>query len=78
VGARVGEREEMFLDTRHINEVWTSSCPKCLRPGWYRALKIAGSYYLYIYHGRKQSRPDRCYLCPLEDLPNRHLSEFKA
>jgi len=68
----------MIVDPKSVEAIWTSSCPRCLRPGKYKVVKIYRQYYVYVDHGRQDKKKIACYLAPLEDLPNRYPSVYRV
>jgi len=55
-------------------KIYTSTCPRCLKPGYYRVRNVKGKQYIYVYHGNSKY----CHLCSLEELPKRYPEAYNA
>ena len=55
-------------------EIYTSTCPRCLKPGYYRVRYVKGKQYIYIYHGSGKY----CHLGSPDELPNRYPEDYSA
>ena len=64
-----------FMVNLKCEAIYTSTCPKCLRPGYYKVKVISGKPYLYVYHGH---RSNQCYICSLDELPRKYPDIYSA